>query len=81
MHTQGAWPKDVKINDVQDKERFLRRIENLPQYSAAVRRLTRVAEKSIQQNNSIDIYEQYFNRTDFDPAGEPPSAKTCCVFR
>jgi len=36
QHTQGAWPKDVKVNDVQDRERFLRRIENLPQYQQSV---------------------------------------------
>lgn len=38
-------------------------------------------EHCIRQNNSIDIYEEYFGDLDLDSSEEPPSAKTINVFR
>ena len=38
-------------------------------------------EHCIRQNNSIDIYEEYFGNIDVDSSEEPPSAKTINVFR
>lgn len=80
-HTQGAWPKEVKTNELADKERYLRRIENLKEYQTSVRKLTRSAERLIQQNNAIDLYETYFEDCDWEHTTEPPSAKTVSVFR
>lgn len=83
QHTQGGWPKDVKTSDVQDRERFLRRIENLPQYTAAIKDLCKTVEGVIQQNHTVDIYENYFDKDEEEEESttEPPSAKTVCVFR
>eukprot|EP01006_Ploeotia_vitrea_P046809 TRINITY_DN67063_c2_g1_i1.p1 TRINITY_DN67063_c2_g1~~TRINITY_DN67063_c2_g1_i1.p1 ORF type:complete len:579 (-),score=300.96 TRINITY_DN67063_c2_g1_i1:51-1787(-) len=80
-HTQGAWPKEVKTNEFKDKDRYLRRIENAPAYSNAVRRLSHVAEFSIEQNNAIDMYEEYFAEDDFEINSEAPTARTISVFR
>ena len=38
-------------------------------------------EHTIQQNNAIDIYEEYFVESMLDSSTEPPSAKTINVFR
>ena len=38
-------------------------------------------EHTIQQNNAIDIYEEYFIDSNLDSSSEPPSAKTINVFR
>ena len=38
-------------------------------------------EHTIQQNNAIDIYEEYFIDSSLDSSAEPPSAKTINVFR
>ncbi len=38
-------------------------------------------EHCIKQNNSIDIYEEYFRDVEVEPAEEIPSAKTINVFR
>ena len=35
----------------------------------------------MRQNNTIDIYEEYFSHDDRDWSGEPPSAKGLAVFR
>ena len=41
----------------------------------------KVMEHTIQQNNAIDIYEEYFIDSNLDSSSEPPSAKTINVFR
>lgn len=38
-------------------------------------------ERCIQQNNAIDIYEEYFDNITGDSSCEAPSAKTINVFR
>jgi dynein axonemal intermediate chain 2 len=81
QHTQGAWPKEVKTAERQDKERFVRRIENLKEYQNAVRHLTAVVENTIKQNNTLDLYEEYFTNLPDTVSSEPPAAKTVSVFR
>ena len=96
-HTDGAWPSEIKTNEYVDRQRYVRRLLAEPAYAAAVVGLTRVAESVIQQNNTIDCYEQYFeDAASHDPTAasavdddsgaldlhsSPPSAKTVCVFR
>ena len=95
-HTDGAWPSEIKTNEYVDRQRYVRRLLAEPAYATAVVGLTRVAESVIQQNNTIDCYEQYFEdtNTSHDPTAlaeddsgaldlhsSPPSAKTVCVFR
>ena len=63
-HTEGAWPSEVKTNEFVDRQRYVRRLLNEPAYAAAVVSLTRTAEAVIQQNNSIDCYQQYFPEAD-----------------
>ena len=41
----------------------------------------KVMERCIQQNNAIDIYEEYFGNIIGDCINETPSAKTINVFR
>lgn len=82
LHTDGAWPADVKTNDVNDRLRLLRRIKNEPHYQQAVQTLHKTALWTIQQNNTIDLYEDYFEaQEEIDVAVPAQSAKTTCVFR
>lgn len=80
-HVDGAWPKELKSNEFADKQRFLRRIENEQGYQHAVLSLSRMAEQAIQQNNTIDLFESYFDEMDEHHEATMPSAKTMCVFR
>jgi len=43
--------------------------------------LSKVAESCVKQNNTIDIYQQYFEGDSIDMTAEPPSAKGLAVFR
>lgn len=80
-HTDGAWPAEVKTNEFKDRDRLLRRIKNEAGYQSAVINLSRTAESAISQNNTIDLYEEYFQQVDQEYATEPPSCKTVAVFR
>ena len=82
-HTEGAWPAEIKTNEFVDRQRYLRRIMNEPQYSRDVCALARTAEAILNANNSIDLYEEYFSGGDYgsENSSTPPSAKTLCVFR
>lgn len=81
-HTEGAWPSDVKTNDWTDRQRLLRRIKNEAGYQSSVVSLIKTAESAIQQNNTIDLFEDYFDEVEVEAfANEPPSAKTVAVFR
>eukprot|EP00455_Lapot_gusevi_P050973 TRINITY_DN7502_c0_g1_i3.p1 TRINITY_DN7502_c0_g1~~TRINITY_DN7502_c0_g1_i3.p1 ORF type:complete len:605 (-),score=131.23 TRINITY_DN7502_c0_g1_i3:30-1796(-) len=82
MHLEGGWPKDVNTNDFQDKNRHIMRIENMDvKYKQAVRYLVDVSSRVVEQNNSVDMYEIYFEDDTTDLSSEPPSAKTLTVLR
>lgn len=80
-HTDGAWPSEVKTNEYVDRQRLLRRIKNEAGYQQAVCDLVKTAEVAIQQNNALDLFEQYFHSSVDDYASEPPSCKTVVVFK
>lgn len=81
-HTEGAWPLDVKVSDFNDRLRLLRRITNEPAYHSAVQTLTKTAMFAIQQNNTIDMYEEYFEDVEDVEIGDAPiTSKTLAVFR
>jgi len=81
VFTQGAWPAKVKANDFQDRQRYLQRVTATAGYQGAIPHLIHAAESVILQNNTIDLYETYFDETEFEMDTEPPSAKTVCLFR
>lgn len=81
-HAEGGWPREINTKEFQDKQRYLRRVENEPTYQGSVRDLAYSAERAVMQNNAIDVFEEYFSELpDQDHAREPPSAKTLTVFR
>lgn len=86
-HTDGAWPAEIKTSEFVDRQRYLRRIMNEPQYGRDVCSLARTAESVLNANNAIDLYEEYFGGANgggdhgSETSSTPPSAKTLCVFR
>lgn len=81
LHCDGAWPSEVKTNEFVDRQRALRRIKNELPYKEAVVSLFKNAEVAIQQNNTIDLFEDYFLEDKNEYASEPPTCKTVSVFR
>lgn len=79
--TDGAWPPEVKTNEFADRQRLLRRIKSDAEYTSAFVSLVKTAEVAISQNNTIDLYEDYFMEDEFEFESEPPSCKTIGVFK
>lgn len=79
--TDGAWPPEVKTNEFADRQRLLRRIKSDTEYQSAFVNLIKTAETAISQNNTIDVYEDYFKEDEFEFEHEPPSCKTIGVFK
>lgn len=91
QHVDGAWPAEVKTNEYVDQQRYMKRITNNAEYQSAVMNLLKNADVATQQNNTINLFEDYFEKDplviDDTPAepeefsSEPPSCRTLAVFR
>ena len=80
-HIEGGWPKDVDYTEQNDVARFRKKTEKDDDYRATLQGLGPMVERSVRQNNTIDIYEEYFHGAQVDHSSEPPSAKGLAVFR
>ncbi|XP_037073881.1 dynein intermediate chain 3, ciliary-like [Pollicipes pollicipes] len=81
-HTEGGWPKDINPQDVEQTTRFKKKVEKDDVYMSSVLQLGSMMEHCIKQNNTLDIYEEYFGGEGADaPGDDTTSAKTINVFR
>lgn len=80
-HTEGGWPKDVDFTEQSDVTRFRKKAEKDESYHNAIKNLGPIVERCMKQNNTVDIYEQYFEDDRIEHCSEPPSAKGLAVFR
>jgi dynein intermediate chain 2 len=80
-HKEGAWPKDVDFTEQSDVSRFRKKAEKNESYQSTMKTLGPIAQRYMKQNNTADIYEQYFENNDHEYYSEPPSAKGLAVFR
>jgi dynein intermediate chain 2 len=80
-HSEGGWPKDVDFTEQSDVTRFRKKAEKDESYQEAMKTLGPIAERCINQNNTVDVYSQYFEDTQDNHCLEPPSAKGLAVFR
>ena len=60
-HVEGGWPKDVDFTEQSDVSRFRKKAEKDEEYKGAVKMLAPVIARCMKQNNTIDIYEEYFD--------------------
>ena len=80
-HAEGGWPKDVDPTEPADVQRYRKKAEKDDDYKANMKALGPIISRCMRQNNTIDIYEEYFSGEDRDWSSEPPSAKGLAVFR
>ncbi|EDQ84795.1 uncharacterized protein MONBRDRAFT_39146 [Monosiga brevicollis MX1] len=80
-HVEGGWPRDVDCTEVEQVNRFRKKIEKDEGYQHQVLDAASQLEHLIQQNNALDIYEDYFPEPSVAAELEPPSARTINVLR
>ncbi|KAK1130138.1 hypothetical protein K0M31_019822 [Melipona bicolor] len=61
LHTEGGWPKEVNPRDPEVVQRFRRRVEKGDNWATNMRGLLSRMEGYVLQNNTIDIYQNYFD--------------------
>ncbi|XP_023322604.1 dynein intermediate chain 3, ciliary [Eurytemora carolleeae] len=71
-HTEGGWPKDVRLESQEQKNKFVRKVckEDMFKWTAA--KLSKTMERFIRINNAINIEEIYFQ--DYEEKEEDSSA-------
>ncbi|XP_076247328.1 dynein axonemal intermediate chain 2 isoform X1 [Calliopsis andreniformis] len=60
-HSEGGWPKDINIKDAEQTVRYKRKIEKDELHIHTMLQLLPPMEHCILQNNTCNIYEQYFS--------------------
>ena len=58
MHNEGGWPEGLDCTDVEQTNRFRKRVEKEEEYVNAVKIMAATVEHCLKQNNAIDIYEE-----------------------
>jgi dynein intermediate chain 2 len=80
-HIEGGWPKDVDYEEANDTSRFVKKMEKDDDFKQSVKTLGPILDRCMRQNNTINIFEEYFENDTSDYSSEPPSAKGLAVFR
>ncbi|KAJ0005286.1 hypothetical protein NQD34_011500 [Periophthalmus magnuspinnatus] len=80
-HTEGGWPKDVDPNEMEQTIRFRKKVEKDEGFMNSIPQLGSVMGHCLQQNNALDIFQEYCSEEDEGEVVEPPSAKTINIFR
>jgi len=60
LFIHGAWPKKIKGGEITERQRYLQRLTAEPSYHVQVPKICDNAQRSVAQNNTLDLYEQYF---------------------
>lgn len=83
QHVVGGWPKEVDHTEVNDVNKYMRKMVKEPTlgYAQATRDLVSGAERCIEQNNVIDLFEEYFDGEDPEFMSEPITTKTLMIFK
>jgi len=81
IHTEGGWPKEVDYSEAQDTLKFRKRLEKDPAFVASVKQLTKQTVMCLEQNNTIDLFEHYFQLEEPDHLPENLTMKTVALFK
>lgn len=84
FHLEGGWPHAVDPTEFEEKMKYCKKVEREEGYLTSCQRLVdQCVQKSIKQNNAIDIYGEYYpeNPPDEDEALGPASVKVVSVFK
>ncbi|XP_068159689.1 dynein intermediate chain 3, ciliary [Drosophila tropicalis] len=59
-HYEGGWPKEVNINDEEQTQRHRKKVERDDTWGEQITQLIRTVMAVGEQNNAINIYQDYF---------------------
>ncbi|GFR19947.1 dynein intermediate chain 3, ciliary [Trichonephila clavata] len=79
-HQVGGWPPDVDPRDEDQVARFKKKIQKDENFVGSIKVLSDLVENFIMENNSVDIYEEYFADDSFKQ-DQGAEFKTLSVYR
>ena len=75
-HVEGGWPKDVDVEDSDAKDRYRKKVEKgiadkdgsggTASLGDNLKLLGPLVDRCLRQNNTVDIYEEYFEGETID---------------
>jgi len=82
-HSVGGWPKEYDYQEQNEVNKYMRKLVKEPQmcFGQATRELVQGATRCIEQNNEIDLFEEYFQGEDPEFMSEPITTKTVMIFK
>ena len=80
-HEEGGWPREVDYNEEHETNKWRTRKLKDELFATAVKELHNYTDKSIKQNNQINVFEEYFLGEKVDHSTETLSAKTLMLFK
>ena len=80
-HTEGGWPKDINVDDLEQRSRFRKKVEKEDEFINTTCKLATETEKYVRQNNTINIFEEYFRDDDDATNIKPATVGSVCVFK
>jgi len=63
-HKQGGWEPSVDVCDAKQMERFRKRVSKSTEFRKALGGCVDVANMCVRQNNTVDIFEEYWESDD-----------------
>lgn len=78
-----GWPKETDPDEPNDVAKYYKKMMRDPTlgYATATRDLVNNAEKSIKQNNEINLFEEYFHGEQPEHLSETINTKTVMIFK
>ena len=79
-HREGGWPREIDCQEVDQVNRYLKKIEKDESFLNSAVSLANMMEEKVKQNNAVEIYTSYFTDEDELTSWAETDAKTVMVY-
>ena len=77
----SGWPIYIDPTESVETLRWRKKVEREVPFTTAVKDLAVIVEKCIEQNNQIDLFEEYFINEESEHLTENITTKTLLLFK
>ena len=79
-HREGGWPREIDCQEVDQVNRYLKKIEKDDGFLNSALGLANLMEEKVKQNNAVEIYTSYFTESDELTSWADSEARTVMVY-
>ena len=79
-HREGGWPREIDCQEVDQVNRYLKKIEKDEGFLNSAMSLATIMEEKVKQNNAVEIYTSYFTEEDEVTSWCESEARTVMVY-